>query len=197
MILPAFAAHLKFWGTNTAHPGTWSAFVINRSLIRMAKVLQTTFWDAFYRRKSCDLIQILLKFDVKDPIDNKSVLVQVMAWCRQASSHCLNQCRHRFMTSYGVSLGCNELTPCCLGQGGVCDITDDNVLSILWQDSISFDDCFWHNFAKICLYPKPWLTDATCIYAFFRLRKVKLETLSIFWWINSSTSFLYWQCLGF
>ena len=144
MILPAFAAHLKFWGTNTAHPGTWSAFVINRSLIRMANVLQTTFWDAFYRKKSCDLIQILLKFDVKDPIDNKSVLVQVMAWCRQASSHCLNQCRHRFMTSYGVSLGCNELTPCCLGQGGVCDITDDNVLSILWQDSISFNDCLLH-----------------------------------------------------
>ena len=33
----------------------------------------------------------------------KSTLIQVMAWCRQATSHCLNQCWPRSLTSYGVT----------------------------------------------------------------------------------------------
>ena len=35
--------------------------------------------------------------------DDKSTLVQVMAWCRQASSHYLNQCWPRSPTPYGVT----------------------------------------------------------------------------------------------
>ena len=35
--------------------------------------------------------------------DDKSTLVQVMAWCRQATSHYLNQCRPRSPTPYGVT----------------------------------------------------------------------------------------------
>ena len=34
---------------------------------------------------------------------DKSTLVQVMAWCRQATSHYLNQCWPRSMSSYGVT----------------------------------------------------------------------------------------------
>ena len=44
----------------------------------MAAISQTTDWNAFSRMKS---FPILLKFDPKGPIDNKSVLVQVMACC--------------------------------------------------------------------------------------------------------------------
>ena len=40
------------------------------------------------------------------PTDDKSTLVQVMAWCRQATSHYLNQCWPRSPTPYGP----NELT---------------------------------------------------------------------------------------
>ena len=40
---------------------------------------------------------------------NKSTLVQVMAWCRQATSHYLSQCWPRSMFPYGVRLGHNEL----------------------------------------------------------------------------------------
>ena len=36
-------------------------------------------------------------------IDDKSTLVQVMAWCHQASSHYLNQCWPRSMSTYGVT----------------------------------------------------------------------------------------------
>ena len=34
---------------------------------------------------------------------DKSTLVQVMAWCRQATRHYLNQCWYRFMSPYGVT----------------------------------------------------------------------------------------------
>ena len=35
--------------------------------------------------------------------DHKSTLVQVMAWCRQASSHYLSHCWHRSISPYGVT----------------------------------------------------------------------------------------------
>ena len=38
-----------------------------------------------------------------DLTDCKSTLVQVMAWCRQATSHCLSQCWPIFMSPYGVT----------------------------------------------------------------------------------------------
>ena len=33
----------------------------------------------------------------------QSTLVQVMAWCRQATSHYLSQCSHRAMSLYGIT----------------------------------------------------------------------------------------------
>ena len=43
-----------------------------------------------------------------DLTDGKSTLVQVMAWCRQATSHYLSQCWPSSMSPYGV----NNLTIC-------------------------------------------------------------------------------------
>ena len=39
----------------------------------------------------------------QDLTDDKSTLVQVMAWCRQAASHYLNQCWPRSPMPYGVT----------------------------------------------------------------------------------------------
>ena len=39
----------------------------------------------------------------QDLTDDKSTLVQVMAWCRQATSHYLSQGWPRFMLPYGVT----------------------------------------------------------------------------------------------
>ena len=39
----------------------------------------------------------------QDLTDDKSTLVQVMAWCRQVTSHYLNQCWPRSPTPYGVT----------------------------------------------------------------------------------------------
>ena len=38
-----------------------------------------------------------------DLMDNKSTLFQVMAWCRQATSHYLSQCWPSSMSPYGIT----------------------------------------------------------------------------------------------
>ena len=45
----------------------------------------------------------VLRWMPQDLTDGKSTLVQVMAWCRQATSHYLNQCWPRSPMSYGVT----------------------------------------------------------------------------------------------
>ena len=47
--------------------------------------------------------KIALRWMPLDLTDDKSTLVQVMAWCRQATSHYLSQCWPRFMSPYGVT----------------------------------------------------------------------------------------------
>ena len=38
-----------------------------------------------------------------DLIDDESTLVQVMAWCRQTTSHCLDRCWLRFLSPFGLT----------------------------------------------------------------------------------------------
>ena len=49
---------------------------------------------------SCEIALIWMALDFSD---DQSTLVQVMAWCRQAASHCLSQCWPRSMSPYGVT----------------------------------------------------------------------------------------------
>ena len=59
---------------------------------KMAAILQTTFWNAFsWRKNHCILVQISLKSVPRDSTYNEPVLVQLMAWCKQATSHFLIQ----------------------------------------------------------------------------------------------------------
>ena len=46
-------------------------------------------------------IALIVRWVPKNPIDNKSTLVQVMAWCHQASSHCLSQRWPKSLLQYG------------------------------------------------------------------------------------------------
>ena len=48
---------------------------------------------------SCGIALIWMSMDF---VNDQSSLVQVMAWCRQATSHYLGQCWPRSMSSYGV-----------------------------------------------------------------------------------------------
>ena len=76
-------------------------------------ILVNSGWGIFY--------EIALRWMPLDLTDDKSTLVQVMAWCRQATSHYLGQCWPRSMSPNGVtrpqwvkiiaiSPGYNELT---------------------------------------------------------------------------------------
>ena len=47
----------------------------------------------------CEIALILMSLDFPD---DQSTLVQVMAWCRQATSHYLSQCWPRSLLAYGV-----------------------------------------------------------------------------------------------
>ena len=47
--------------------------------------------------------KIALRWMPLDLTDDKSTLVQVMVWCRQATSHYLCQCWPRYMSTYGVT----------------------------------------------------------------------------------------------
>ena len=69
--------------------------------------------------------EIAIRWMLLDLTDDKSTLVQVMACCRQTTSHYLNQCWPRFMSPYGVtrprwinwsrnSLWCSHLAHCNL-----------------------------------------------------------------------------------
>ena len=47
--------------------------------------------------------EIALRWMTLDFTDDKSTSVQVMAWCRQATSHYMSWCWPRFMLWYGVT----------------------------------------------------------------------------------------------
>ena len=47
--------------------------------------------------------EIVLRWMPEDLTNDKSTLVQVMAWCRQATSHYLNQCWPGSISPYGVT----------------------------------------------------------------------------------------------
>ena len=49
---------------------------------------------------SCELA---LRWMLLDLTDDKSTLVQVMAWCRQATSHYLSQCWPKSLSPHGVT----------------------------------------------------------------------------------------------
>ena len=46
---------------------------------------------------------IILEWMPEDLVEGKSTLVQVMAWCHQAASHYLNQCRSRSLMPYVIT----------------------------------------------------------------------------------------------
>ena len=52
---------------------------------------------------SCVSCEIAVRWISLDFTDDKSTLVQVMAWCREATSHYLSQCWLRFMLPYDVN----------------------------------------------------------------------------------------------
>ena len=94
----------------------------------------TDGWDI-----SCELAPRWMSLDLTD---DKSALVQVMAWCCQATSHYLSQCWPRSMSPYDVTTPqwVKSFTPgrCCMQiMSFICyqQLTDWNQV---YDSSISF-----------------------------------------------------------
>ena len=78
---------------NSLGPGK---FEQNFTLVIFKLISVTNGWGIYCK--------IALRWMPLDFTDNKSTLVQIMAWCRQATSHYLSQCWPRFMSPYGVTM---------------------------------------------------------------------------------------------
>ena len=104
------------WISNFMHGFLWN--VISHPL--QWQFSQTTINSLVPGRSQCDLKTVIfnlalligifkssydnvLRWMPQDLTDDKSTLVQVMAWCRQTTSHYLNQCWPWSLTPYGIT----------------------------------------------------------------------------------------------
>ena len=60
-----------------------------------------------------------------DFTDDQSALVQVMAWCRQATSHSLSQCWPRSMSPYIPDLGCLRVWKVGFCSSSLCSMPSE------------------------------------------------------------------------
>ena len=79
-------------GVNSLAPGK---FAWNFRYVIFKQILVIDGWGI-----SCEIALIWMSLDFTD---GQSTLVQVMAWCRQATSHYLSQCWPRSLLPYGVT----------------------------------------------------------------------------------------------
>ena len=82
----------------------WSIFVIINSLTpgRYGFSFKLVIQILFYWSLSSDILMIIHS-DECHRTGDKSTLVQVMAWCCQATSHYLSLCWPGFMSPYGIA----------------------------------------------------------------------------------------------
>ena len=79
-------------GFNSLAPGKFEWHFI---YVIFKQILVVDNWDI-----SCETVLIWMSLDFTD---DQSTLVQVMAWCRQATSHYLSQCWPRSPSPYGIT----------------------------------------------------------------------------------------------
>ena len=115
----------SFWlSVNSLAPGRFQA---NFRKITFQLILVIDDWSI-----SC---KIVFKWMPMDLAGVKSTLVQVMAWCRQATSHYLSQCWPRSLSPYGVTRP-QWVNPLRLGK--MAPTLADNIFKC-----ISMNEKFW------------------------------------------------------
>ena len=85
--------------------------------------------------------------------DDKSTLVQVMAWCRQATSHYLNQCWPRSKPRYGVTRP--QLSPSVTiwqSPGWLGPVLEKRIYSWKVAPLISNFSCIWSILLLTCVW---------------------------------------------
>ena len=86
--------------------------------------------------------KIALRWMPLDLTDDKSTLVKVMAWCRQATSHYLSQCWPRPLSPYGVTRPQWVKWHCWKGWKFIVRLTRDIFGSSSARLVSSFSICF-------------------------------------------------------
>ena len=83
----------------------------------------------------CEIALIWMSLDFTD---DKSTLVQVMAWCRQATSHYLSQCWPRSLSPHGVTRPqwVNSLSM-DIGQHDICCLHIFNWINTMAADALA------------------------------------------------------------
>ena len=101
-----------------------------------------------------------LRWMPQDLTDDKSTFVQVMAWCRQATSHYMSQCWLSSLSPYGVARPqwVNQAIWIYKKSHGFCNLLLTDRLSIQSMDNnqhspiknkkIEFDCFSWHSINK-------------------------------------------------
>ena len=85
--------HLERWSPYLTH-WPWEILMKFRYVI-LKRILVIAGWG-----NSCEIALIWMSLDFTN---DQSILVRVMAWCRQATSHYLSQCWRRSLSPYGVT----------------------------------------------------------------------------------------------
>ena len=107
-----------------------------------------------------------------DLTEDKSTVVQVMAWCRQATSHYLSQCWPRSLPPYGVTRPqwCNTLATTSVIKGCVCTRLHECLQTtgiIVWKMWLLSDICLDDGdnrlgFRRITTWPNVYIYT-TCV----------------------------------
>ena len=89
----------------TDGPSRWvSKYCAINSLAHLKEILEKKFFKLIWVIGGWGIFcEIALRWMPLDLTDDKSTLVQVMAWCRQATSHYLSQCWPRSLSPYDVT----------------------------------------------------------------------------------------------
>ena len=133
--------------------------------------------------------EITLRWMSLDLTDDKSTLVQVMAWHRQATSHNLNQCRLRYWVPYGVT------RPQCVNVIDVNEFMDfpkrfldykhQNAMSTLFCVNTALHDSpvrmNWIVLTQVFLGCRPWLGIGESQYLVIQFQLFSLQYLQWEW----------------
>ena len=86
---------LKIFAEPPIHSLTSGKIEWNFRFVIFKRILMIDGWGIF-----CEIVLIWMSLDFAD---DQSTLVQVMAWCHQATSHYLSQCWPRSLSPYGIT----------------------------------------------------------------------------------------------
>ena len=114
----------KSWCINSLAPGRYK-WTFRQVIFKLISVIGG--WG-----NSCEIV---IRWMLLELTEDKSTLVPVMAWCRQAASHYLSQCWPRYVSSYGVTRPQWVKGIVCHSLRDICSTSIKYRSWIVWNDA--------------------------------------------------------------